>query len=269
MVAYISNVNHPLASLTQADVPVFLDLIQVAAKSSKKVCLILQSPGGDGDTAEKMLGLFRDTFNEDFRVIIPQYAKSAATMIAVGADRIIMSDASELGPIDPQVGVPLPSGQLQFVPAKAYVGAIDELKNKIMAEPESISAYYPILQQIKPEMIKFCEDTIASAKDFAKRWLPKGAMEGKTQPEIDATTKELIEGERYRLHGNVINHKEAHDNLKLDVEYWPMSDPRWLKLWEYYVRAISSFDQNGAKLFESTQTSTTMSIQIVPLPPHK
>ena len=37
------------------------------------------------------------------RVIVPDYAKSAGTLMALGADRIIMSETSELGPIDPQV----------------------------------------------------------------------------------------------------------------------------------------------------------------------
>lgn len=261
--------NHPLSSLVQTDVPLFLDLIQVAAKASKKVYLILQSPGGDGDTAEKVLGLFRGSFPDGFNVIILQFAKSAATMISIGADKIVMSDPSELGPIDPQIGVPLPSGQFQFVPAKAYVGVIDEIKDKIKKDPASLSTYYPILQQIKPEMIKQCEDTLAFSRDFAGRWLPIGAMKGKTAAEVEASKKELIEGNRYILHANVINHKEAKDVLKLNVEYWPMTDKRWQVVWEYFLRAISSFEQNAAKLYESTETSTIMNIQLLPAPPPK
>ena len=37
------------------------------------------------------------------RMIVPDLAKSAATLMVLGADSILMSDTSELGPIDPQV----------------------------------------------------------------------------------------------------------------------------------------------------------------------
>jgi len=41
-------------------------------------------------------------------VAVPRHAKSAATMIALGADQVHMGLLSELGPVDPQVlGVPM------------------------------------------------------------------------------------------------------------------------------------------------------------------
>lgn len=63
--------------------------------------LLLHSPGGSGEVAEKFVQMCRSCCT-DFRVIVPNFAKSAATMIALGADVIVMGDRSELGPIDPQ-----------------------------------------------------------------------------------------------------------------------------------------------------------------------
>ena len=270
VVAYIASTTHPLAALTQQDVPLFLDLIQVAKKQAKKVYLILQSPGGDGNTAEKLVELFRAMFPEGFNVIIPQFAKSAATMISVGSDNIVMGEPSELGPIDPQVPMPLPSGQMQFVPAKAYVGIIDEIMGKVKIDPSALSTYYPILQQIKPEMIKYCEDMIGFTEDFAKRWLPKGAMKGRAQADIDRTILELVKGDRFRIHGSVINHAAAKDTLKMEVEYWPLDDPRWAVLWEYYLRVASTLiNPIAAKTFETTESSMTMNIQVLSQPPQK
>ena len=41
-----------------------------------------------------------------FVVAVPRFAKSAGTLIALGADEIHMGIISELGPIDPQIGDP-------------------------------------------------------------------------------------------------------------------------------------------------------------------
>jgi len=71
------------------------------------------------------------------------------------------------------------------------------------------------------------------------------------------------------MHGSVISHKEAHDSLKLNVDYLPMDDNKWLKVWECCLRVISSFTPDTAELFESSETSTTMSIQVIPQPPAK
>ena len=64
--------------------------------------LLLQSPGGDIDKAENIVYMCRNRFSS-FRVIVPESAKSAATLIALAADSIIMGYTSELGPIDPQI----------------------------------------------------------------------------------------------------------------------------------------------------------------------
>ena len=71
---------------------------------SKGFYLLLSSPGGDGLAAERIINICRSYSDTDeFRVIVPSKAKSAATMICLGASEILMSKTSELGPIDPQI----------------------------------------------------------------------------------------------------------------------------------------------------------------------
>jgi hypothetical protein len=113
-------------------------------------------------------------------------------------------------------------------------------------------------------MVKLCEDMIRFSEDFAKRWLPIGSMKGRTPTEIDNTIRELVRGDRYRLHASVINYKEAKDVLKMNVKYVPLTDPSWALVWEYYLRvALTLQSPNAAKVFESAETSTTMNIQVV------
>jgi ClpP class serine protease len=69
----------------------------------KNLDLFLLNPGGYAGPAFKISRLCQDLAEEKFSVLIPYYAKSAASILALGADEIIMGPASELGPIDPQV----------------------------------------------------------------------------------------------------------------------------------------------------------------------
>ncbi len=266
VVAYIANTAHPISAMMQPDIDAIMDFVNVASKSSKKIYFILESSGGDGNVAEKLLHSFRGVFTESFNVIIPNIAKSAATMLAIGADKIIMGITSELGPIDPQIAVNLPTGQQQYVPAKSIIGTLNKIKEDIMKDGKLANMYYPVLQQIRPETIKFCEDAIAFSTSFANRWLERGTMKERSKGEREKTAIELTTGHRFNMHGSVINHEEAKNDLGLNVEFWEQNDERWQLLWNYYLRVKASFliNPNVTKLFETTETSVNMNVQIIP-----
>ncbi len=265
---YIASPLHPLSSLIPQDVPLVLDMLNVARKRGKKVYLMVQSPGGDGHTAEKIIQICRTAFPEGFSVIVPQSAKSAATMLSLGADRIVMGEASELGPIDPQIQSVGPAGQPQLIPARAYLNAINIIREKVRADPSSIQIYFPVLQQLSPQMIGMCVDLIQFSEDFARRWLPVGAMNGRPPADVANTVSQLVAGGRYGLHGSVINREDATTALKLNVDFWPHDDERWSLVWEYYLRTIPAFMSNPAiaKLFETSETSANMAVQLMQMP---
>ncbi len=264
VVAYIANTMNPISAMMLPDIEPIIDLIKVASRKSKEVYLILESLGGDGNVAEKLLYMFREEFTKSFNVIVPNMAKSAATMLAIGADKIITGTTSELGPIDPQIQFFLPTGQPYYVPAKSIIGTLNKIKEEIEKNPKIVTLYYPILQQIRPEYINLCEESIAFSIRFAKQWLEKGAMKGKLKNDIEKTVDELTKGDRFNLHGSVINHEEAK-NLGLNIEFWDQNDERWQLLWNYYLRVKASFqiNPNAAKLFETTESSITVNVQVV------
>ena len=82
------------------------DIIEGVLQKSdlrRGLSLVINSPGGSGLAAERIINVCRAYSKGDFEVIVPKMAKSAATMICLGANKIWMSETSELGPIDPQV----------------------------------------------------------------------------------------------------------------------------------------------------------------------
>src|ERR1700730_7833100 len=61
----------------------------------------IQPPGGNVDATEKLIGILRQRL-KSWRVIVPSWAKSAGTVIALSSNEILLGINSELGPIDPQ-----------------------------------------------------------------------------------------------------------------------------------------------------------------------
>jgi len=75
------------------------------AKPSQDLHLILATPGGDGETAVRLVRSAQARCRE-LTVIVPDIAKSAGTVLALGAHHILMGPVSDLGPIDPQFQQP-------------------------------------------------------------------------------------------------------------------------------------------------------------------
>ena len=67
--------------------------------------VIIESDGGDIDSAYNLANLFRKFAHKELNFIVPRWAKSAATLLVCSGDMIFMTPAAELGPLDPQITV--------------------------------------------------------------------------------------------------------------------------------------------------------------------
>ena len=65
--------------------------------------VLVDSAGGDIDAAYNLALLFRRYGTEELTFIVPRWAKSAATLLTLGGDEILMTPVAELGPLDPQI----------------------------------------------------------------------------------------------------------------------------------------------------------------------
>ncbi|HDY87708.1 MAG TPA: hypothetical protein ENH82_06255 [bacterium] len=66
--------------------------------------LFIYSRGGQIDSVWPLISIFREFKEKKFTILVPFRAHSAATLICLGADNIVMGDAGELSPIDPTTG---------------------------------------------------------------------------------------------------------------------------------------------------------------------
>src|SRR5216683_7261734 len=82
-------------------------LEQLRKTSGKKfgVDLFLHSAGGEITVPWRLMTLLRE-FDADVDVIVPHWCFSAATLVALGAEHIVMHRMGMLGPIDPSLPPP-------------------------------------------------------------------------------------------------------------------------------------------------------------------
>jgi len=112
----------PYHSIDEATYRAFLSLKPHLPKA-RPIPLIIDSPGGSARSAYRIANLLRQHCG-GFVAIVPEYAKSAATLLTLGADQIILCPHAEIGPLDTQVFDPDREG---FGSALDEVQALDRL----------------------------------------------------------------------------------------------------------------------------------------------
>lgn len=100
-IVYFSAIN-PQGSLKLKEIIVEFKRANSTNKDIDEVDFILNSPGGSPHDAYRILRTLRKNF-KTVNVIVPFWAKSAATLLSLGASSIIMDEFAEFGPLDIQL----------------------------------------------------------------------------------------------------------------------------------------------------------------------
>ena len=124
----------------------------------KRISLYLYSRGGETLAGWSIVNLIRQ-FCEDFEVIVPSKAHSAATLISIGANRIVMTKQATLGPIDPSINTPLnpqvpggpPNARIPIsVEAVAAYFELAKTQLKVNNEAQLTSIFLKLSDQVHP-----------------------------------------------------------------------------------------------------------------------
>jgi hypothetical protein len=251
LIVYVANFNHPNNSITRNDISPFSEVCYDIPQGSD-VDLLIQSPGGDPNAAEQMVNLLLAKSNS-LRVIVPQSAKSAATMISLVADEIVMGDVSELGPIDPQIPIMTQQG-LVYRPAKALLNGLEAIVQDVANNGNQLNpAYFPILQGIDAALIDHCNKSIDHTRRLAQKWLMRSMCEH--DHEASGIAEQLTDIDKYPNHGAVIDWKEASD-LGLKVTYLNQDDQQWQAFWRLFcMYDVDLRNKEIVKIFETNKVS--------------
>lgn len=102
LIAYVTGDRPGMGAQIGADTPdIFLEHLDVIGKVDK-ISLIIYTCGGDTLAAWNIINLFREFCNE-LEVIVPNKCRSSGTLMALGANSIVMTKQATLGPIDPSI----------------------------------------------------------------------------------------------------------------------------------------------------------------------
>ena len=132
---------------------------------SKDLLLILHTPGGMAEAAQTVVDYLRSKFGA-IDVLVPTYAMSAGTMIALGCDRIVMGRQSQLGPTDPQLIV----GDRAFS-AHSIVEQFEEAKAEIAGDTVLAHAWAPVLRSFGPALLQEARKSISYGQSLVRGWL--------------------------------------------------------------------------------------------------
>lgn len=87
-------------------------------RATGPVALVIDSPGGSAQAAYQIGRMFQRHCG-GFTAVVPRYAKSAATLLALGGNTILMGQDAELGPLD---------AQLFDIDTEQFGSALDEVQ---------------------------------------------------------------------------------------------------------------------------------------------
>ena len=234
------------AEIDRSDIIYFVDMLHNIPDNSR-VDLLLQTCGGDVDACEKLVSFIHAKTREcEFRVIVPDLAKSAGTLMALGGNKIIMSESSELGMIDPQFPMKDSRGNEFMISVTAYLEAYEQHSEALRKSPGDPIALL-MLDGFDAKVVKKFEGIRDRVRRFAEDMLKRqGAPASTISAELMSTT-------RWKTHGQPIGHADAKQ-LGLPVEFLPALDARWSQYWSLYCLQRIAVGEAG-KIFESSYVS--------------
>lgn len=105
IISYVTSIRPNMSCNMAGDaiIPI-IEQIDSIPETEKEVDFLIISNGGDPITSLRIMSLLRERL-ENIAVLLPYVAYSAATILALGADEIVMHPYSNLGPVDPQLTV--------------------------------------------------------------------------------------------------------------------------------------------------------------------
>lgn len=234
-------------SVGRDDAVFFGDLLHNVPRG-KPIDLLLHTGGGDIDAAEKLMSMLSDAAGAaPLRVIVPDYAKSAGTLMALGANSIIMSDSSELGPIDPQIETQDSEGRINVVAVQNHLDAYKECFELVNRYPDNKAAQI-MLKTFDASRIHKYRAAQMRARQLAEKML-KSRMFRDEQFLPTAPVAALMDNTKYQSHGQMIGINEAKE-ISLKVDSRAPDDPEWRKYWQLYCYQRMGITDD-TKLFES------------------
>jgi len=256
LIVYFAKFNVPKEaaqeiSVNLQDLEAFNELI--SGIEGENLDVLVNSPGGDPNAAQRIVSLLRARF-KNIRILVPHSAYSAATMLALASDKILMDERSTLGPIDPQIG---------GIPARAILKGFSKIVDLVKVEgAKSLPAYIPLIEKYDLHIFEICENGEKLSKSLAELWLASNMFSDEmkkdpitTKETINAIVKYFSDHDTHLSHGRPIGIDQAIAQ-KLKIVDLREKEHHELKenLWNLYCHFSFLTDKSPlVKVFENSK----------------
>lgn len=206
----------PMARMADGSVPSLYDQLMEIGEV-EHLDLALHTFGGDVEIPWRMVSLIRE-FAKRFSVLIPHRAASAGTLLALGADEIVMTRYAVLGPIDPSRTHPLlprregePAEQVSVQDmrhAMQFIREAGRVDSEFVYTPEAMAQIFTALfDKLHPLAIGAIEQSYALSKLIGTRCLETHMKGANAKREINRIVDQLCD--EYKSHAYQIPRREA------------------------------------------------------------
>ena len=234
LIVYVtSKRNGVIARMADDALPFIIEQIDALPKDVKAVDFLIASYGGDPMMAWRIMTLLRERV-EDVAVMIPQSAYSAATLLAFGANEIIMHPNGHLGPVDMQISTHVEGGHKVFSTEdiSAFLDFVrDTLK---ITDQEHIRALFEMTcKEVGSLGIGFTARSSRLAIDLGERLLSFHIRDDDRRSELRSMVENM--SRKFQSHNYPVSRTEALElglqvNEKRDAELEQLMWNAWLNL---------------------------------------
>lgn len=256
VISFYTSFSFPVM-IEDADVAMLEDILRTIDLSSG-FALVVNSPGGDGLAAERMVNVCRSySKTGEYWAIVPERAKSAATMLCFGASKIIMSCVSELGPVDPQVLIP--ERNMRFS-VYNLVKSYETLFEKAVGDTTgNLQPYLQQLDRYDEREIEEFRQALSLSTDISIKILESGMMKGIERSKIGDKIKVFLTPEETKTHGRPI-YKDEAIKCGLQIESIELGTTLCELVHELHMRSAHFTSTKVTKCIESQEHSFVASI---------
>jgi len=205
--------------------------------------VILTTNGGYIETVQRIVDTFHYHYDH-VSVIIPNYAYSAGTVLAMSGDEIYMDYYSRLGPIDPQVE----NNRGRQVPALGYLKQWDRLLKKSSEGKITLAELQLMIDGFDQAELYQYEQARELSVTLLREWLTsfkfknwhttetrgKEVTEQMRRRRAASIARQLNDTDRWHSHGHGISKEVLENELKLQINDLDADEKRAVAVKAYY-----------------------------------
>ncbi len=273
LICYITSDRQGASGIIEEDViPIIHDHV-ASLGSNKNIDIFIYSRGGSSDVPWTIVSMLREyAKNSKLGIIIPFRAHSAATVIALGCDEIVMTRKAELGPIDTTIGSG-PYNPRDPVSGNPLPVSVEDVRGYFSlwetsdcgSSEDKVRMFQSLSNQVHPLILGNVNRVLEQTKLVAKRLLDT-RHEKYGEKEKEEIVRKLS-SEIYS-HRHAINRSEAvnymglknvvkAEEIELDEAVWSL-----YKQYEKFFMLREPFDPNGTLAYSDELAHTWKNVPL-------